>query len=611
MKSIALRGLAGLLLVLGSLTWLLAEPASNPKPPQPDLTGYRTVANAVTAKVVPNPGRVGQVGYLGVAVRRDGAGRLVVEEIQPGSPADKAGVKRGDLVRRVGEQSVKTPDEFREWLQTRGPGETVKLGMKRDGKETEVSATLTALSRPMSGREQRVFLGVELGDPAEGKGVRVESVVAGSGAARAGLKTGDYLAKIDGTELVRAARLTDMLTGKKPGDVLKLTVRREGKDLELKATLSERSGGRERVGISLWHKESLKLAVVGIEFPDVKHNAKMPLKEWEEAFFSRGVYAGKTNSLGQMVQGSLTDYIHEVSAGKLSLSGKMFNWVEVGKKRAEYQQGSGTSNKSALPEEALSKVTARDGKEAFKDFDGFLFLYAGDQVRTNRGALYSPHAGTVSYQGKRRPYLLAPEAGSKMTIGGFVKELGEMLGLPDLAARSENVGSEGLGVWCAMSNPLTTSRPQHFCAWSKEKLGWIKPTVIDPTLRQKLILAPIEDSPNECFKVLVRPDGSEYFLLENRRKKGFDSDLPGEGLLIWRVVNDRPVLEESHGIEGPRGPLEHLAAVPYPSPANNAFTPETTPSSRSPQGGGLPVRITEIRRLLDGRVAFHIGYQYR
>ena len=66
---------------------------------------------------------------------------------------------------------------------------------------------------------------------------------------------------------------------------------------------------------------------------------------------------------------------------------------------------------------------------------------------------------------------------------------------------------EGLGVWCAMANQAGSGRPQHFCAWSKERLGWVQPAVIDPTVRQKLILAPIEDSPKECVKVLVRPDG--------------------------------------------------------------------------------------------------------
>jgi hypothetical protein len=51
--------------------------------------------------------------------------------------------------------------------------------------------------------------------------------------------------------------------------------------------------------------------------------------------------------------------------------------------------------------------------------------------------------------------------------------------------------------------------------------------------------------------------------------------------------------------------------VPYPSPSNAAFTPDTTPSSRSPHGGGLPVHVTAIRRLADGRVAFQVGYEYR
>jgi hypothetical protein len=188
--------------------------------------------------------------------------------------------------------------------------------------------------------------------------------------------------------------------------------------------------------------------------------------------------------------------------------------------------------------------------------------------------------------------------------------VGQLLGLPELAARTENAGSKGLGPWCAMSDPYTTNRPQELSAWCKERLGWLQPTVIDPTRPQKLILGPVESSPKECFKVLVRPDGSEYFLLEVRSRKGFDADLLGEGLLVWRVVNDRPILEESHGVEGPTGPTVHLGAVPYPSSANNSFTPDTIPSSRSPKGGGLPVYITNIRRLSNGRVSFRVGYEY-
>ena len=196
-------------------------------------------------------------------------------------------------------------------------------------------------------------------------------------------------------------------------------------------------------------------------------------------------------------------------------------------------------------------------------------------------------------------------------ISVFCHEFGHMLGLPDLYARPEQPGSEGVWQWCAMSNQIGNGRPQHFSAWCKEQLGWVKPTVIDPRVKQKLVLSPIETDPTQCFKVMVRADGSEYFLLEVRQKIGWDERLPGEGLLVWRVVNNRPILEESHGVEGARGPSSYPTSVPFPSAANQNFTPYTTPSSKSQLGGGLPVWITNIRRWPDGRVTFHVGYEYQ
>ena len=196
-------------------------------------------------------------------------------------------------------------------------------------------------------------------------------------------------------------------------------------------------------------------------------------------------------------------------------------------------------------------------------------------------------------------------------ISVFCHEFGHMLGLPDLYARPENPGSEGLGVWCLMANEMGKGRPQHMSAWCLEKLGWLKPAVIDPTEKQKLILAPVEGSATECFKVLIRRDASEYLLLENRQQRDFDTGLPAAGLLIWRVVGDHPILEESHGIEGPLGPRVFLNSIPFPSASSHAFTPDTRPSSRSLLGGGLPVHINEIRQLPDGRITFTIGHSYQ
>ena len=113
--------------------------------------------------------------------------------------------------------------------------------------------------------------------------------------------------------------------------------------------------------------------------------------------------------------------------------------------------------------------------------------------------------------------------------------------------------------------------------------GWLKPCVIDPAVKQKLILSPINGSAEECYKVLLRPDGSEYLLLENRVKKGFDRDLPAEGLLIWRVVDGKPVLEESHGITTLDGP-SRVSSAPCRIPARRIrHLPRTRRRRASPR----------------------------
>ncbi|MCI0379563.1 MAG: M6 family metalloprotease domain-containing protein [Gemmataceae bacterium] len=598
------------------------EPPISPKKQSAnDLDGYRSVDTAVTTKIKKGSAVVaGQPGYLGIHAVAGSDGRIVVDSIADDSPAAAAGLKAGDVLERFDERPVATAEALADLLLSKGPGDSIKLTLARDGKPMELSARLGAVSRPMKLAMQRAVLGVQVGEPKESDDVAITFVTAGSSAANAGLKVGDFLLKVDGQQINSPAKLRDILSERKPGDEVAVHYRRGDKETEVKVSLSEDQGqggfgkkgggGWDNRSLGAWKKNVYRLAVVAIEYSDARHNPKVKAKDWEESLFSDKTYL-KASATGQKVFGSMNDYYQEQSFGNLRVTGKVFDWVAVSKKRNEYSQGTGTANKSALLVEAVDKLLERDGKDALKDFDGIFFLYAGGRVQTNRGGLYWPHRASFRHLGKSWPYFICPEGGERMgNISVICHEFGHMLGLPDLYARPENPGSEGVGVWCAMSNQVGNGRPQHFSAWSKEQLGWIKPIVIDPTVKQKIILAPIEDSAKECIKVLVRPDGSEYLLLENRRKKGFDTELPGEGLLIWRVVQNRLILEESHGVDGPSGPRVFVGSVPYPSAANNAFTPHTTPSSRSQLGGGLPVHITNIRKLPDGRITFHIGYKY-
>jgi M6 family metalloprotease-like protein len=521
-RSLGALALAGL---LACAAGYVIQPA-HAQTDVPAIPGYRTVDQAITARI----GNAGAAaarapGYLGIHAVEDGDGKLIVEQIEPGSPAATAGFQQGDLLLRIFQQAISAPDILRSALQARFAGDAVEIDVLRDKSTLKLNATLAPTSKVAPG-------------------------------------------KVDAA-----------------------------------------GGGWNKGGAGkAWKKPTYKLAIIGIEYTDVKHNAAITTKHWEDSMFSLAAY-NKTSATGQKVHGSMHDYYKEQSFNKLKIEGKMFEWVQVSKKRMDYAQGN--ANKTALFNETCEKLLARDGKDALNDFDGVFFLFAGGRANVPRGSLYWPHRSNFKFQGKSWPYFIVQEGGEKMNdISVFCHEFGHMLGLPDLYARPENPGSEGVGQWCAMSNQVGGGKPQHFCAWSKEQLGWVNPCVIDPNVKQKLILSPIEDSPRECFKVLARADGSEYFLLENRKKKGFDASLPGEGLLIWRVVGNRPILEESHGVEGPSGPRVYLDKVPFPSAANSAFTPLTTPSSRSQLGGGFQVHITNIRRLPDGRITFHIGYDY-
>ena len=583
----------------------------------PDLSEFRTVATAIKAQITNIVQETtGQPGYLGVRVEPGKSGKLVVQEIEADSPAAKAGLQTGDALTRLDGRPVKTAEQLRDWLQVASPGAQVRLTVERKSRRQELTATLGAVSRPLKLGEQRSFIGLTLGDPKEGgDGALVVRVQAQSPAEKAGLRTNDVVLRIADYPLTTPASLFDALMEKKPGETVTLTARRNGQRLQFETRLGRARASTDATASStaqLWKKDVYRLAVLPVEFPGLKLSPAIALKDWGELLFSTGVCQNKTNATGQLMHGSVNDYYREMSCGAFRFDGKIFNPIEVGKKREDYAPGNTASGKAVLLNEVIDKLLARDGKEALKKFDGLQFIYAGERFPTpDRGSLYWPHRSSVTHAGKRWPYVICPEGGKRMTsVSLFGHEFGHLLGLPDLYARSETPWVEGAGIWCGMANQFGGGRPQHFTAWCKERLGWLRPAVIDPTVKQKLILGPIEGAATECYKVLVRRDGSEYFLLENRRRTGFDRSLPGEGLLIWRVVKDRPVLEESHGIEGTMGPRLFLSVVPYPSRANTAFTPWTTPSSRPQLGGGLPVHITNIRQLPDGRVTFEIGYEY-
>ncbi len=608
------------LLFLGMVTQAISnETEVGPKPTLVapfDLSEYVPLSKAKSTSILRSKDILASIPpYLGVQLVPNAKG-LIVSQIDGQSPA--AGLlKSGDEILSVDGKKLDLSN-FREYLQTKASGDKLQFEVKRNNAIEKVSVTLVPSSSPLISTPKggnfagRAIMGIQT-ETAD-KGVKITAVNPGSPAEKAELKAGDLILSIEGKKVTETAQLTQILSERKAGDVVKVLFSREGKEMSKQVTLaSSNDGATGREGGSwdnrrgTFRKPVYKLAVIMMSYPDKAINPKITPKDWEDALFSTKTYTGKSVT-GQPVYGSMNDYYQEQSFGKLKVEGKVFAPVKLSKKLQEYSE---SQTRTALLSEAIDLLKSREGNDCLKGFDGIFFLYAGPTATTQRAGLYWPHRASFTHKGERWDYFICPEGGNEMAnISTICHEFGHMLGLPDLYAKPEVPGMEGVGAWCAMSNQARGGRPQHFCAWSKEQMGWINPVVLDPSVPQKIILAPSDGKSEQVAKVLLKPDGSEYFLLEVRKKQGFDQSVPAEGLLIWRVTDGRPLLEESHGISGPNGPRSYPESVPYPSKANRSFTPYTIPSSRSLKGGGKDVFITNIYRLPDGRITFQIGYEY-
>jgi putative serine protease PepD len=83
--------------------------------------------------------------YLGVSLDSSATAARVAE-VQPGTPAEKAHLRTGDLVTRVGGTTVDSAEALTRAIDSHKPGETVRVTIRRDGKD--ITAEVKLASRP-------------------------------------------------------------------------------------------------------------------------------------------------------------------------------------------------------------------------------------------------------------------------------------------------------------------------------------------------------------------------------------------------------------------------------------------------------------------------------
>jgi predicted metalloprotease with PDZ domain len=229
---------------------------------------------APVAEAIAGQGR----GYIGVTVvgvdsKDEAAERrgVFIDTVHVGSGAEAAGLLEDDRILTLNGIAIEDVDDMDIVLDATRPGETLQVGVLRDGTEQNYEVVLggkpatagTVLMHhfssdggkwviEMAGQGPRMGanlqpLSAQLADYfGVPSGLLVTEVVEGGAAWEAGLAAGDVLLDIDGQDVGHQKGVQEVLTRHEAGDVVDVTVQRRGRTERYSLTLQE--GPRPRTG---------------------------------------------------------------------------------------------------------------------------------------------------------------------------------------------------------------------------------------------------------------------------------------------------------------------------------------------------------------------------
>lgn len=201
---------------------------------------------------------------------------VVIKKVIDDSPAEIAGLKRGDIILKFEGEKLFSADELTDLVLDQKPGDEVKIVIFRDGKDKTIIAELGSRDDSAdenvfiwksdkghrrffdkSIKEYRCFrsdsyigvtlqnLNEQLGQyfgVDEGEGALVTEVLDDSPAQKAGLKAGDVIIQIDDKEVENPSDVQMAVRSKEEGDKVKISLLREKKEMEFNLKVEQSPG---------------------------------------------------------------------------------------------------------------------------------------------------------------------------------------------------------------------------------------------------------------------------------------------------------------------------------------------------------------------------------
>jgi serine protease Do len=223
--------------------------------PQSAGVGFAVPIN-VAKDILPQLRSRGKVvrGWLGVQIQaltddmartyrmKEGKGALI-SDVTNDSPAEKAGLKAGDVVTGVDGRAIEDNGDLSSYIASKAPGTTVNLRVMREGGEQTIAVVLGTFPDETADAESDAARHGDLGmtlrnltpDTAERlemprstKGVVVTGVEAGEAAEEAGLSRLDVIVSVNGAAVASVDEFEREIDRARPDGVARLRVRRQG-----------------------------------------------------------------------------------------------------------------------------------------------------------------------------------------------------------------------------------------------------------------------------------------------------------------------------------------------------------------------------------------------